>query len=55
MAPALKKAYVLRMRMQKMSNGSHGFLINPQLEIQSADEHRGKISGCATKGELRQS
>lgn len=55
MAPALKKAYVLPMCMQEMSNGSHGFLINPQLEIQSADEHRVKISGCAMKGELRQS
>lgn len=55
MAPVLKKAYVLRLCLQQMSNSTHGFIINPQLDIQSTDEYRIKISGSAIKYELGQS
>lgn len=55
MAPVLKKAYVLRLCLQKMSNSTHGFIINPQLDIQSTDEYRIKISGSVIKYELGQS
>lgn len=32
-----------------MSNSTHGFIINPQLDIQSTDEYKIKISGSAIK------
>lgn len=47
MTPIIKTANVLRLCIQKMSSGTHGFIINPQLEIHSTDEQRIMISGSA--------
>lgn len=51
----LKRLMSFDCACRKMSNSTHGFIINPQLDIQSTDEYRIKISGSAVKCELGQS
>lgn len=47
MTPTLKKANVSTLVLQEMSNSTHGFIIDSQLEIHYDDDQRIRISGCA--------